>query len=109
MTNCLSAHLPYYFPSKGLLSCLGNMVPESINNLEDTGNSTPPSILVHMYLTKLLCFHSSLIMEYPDGPNIYLHKFLLGNNESFVSTVLVNHTVAGVLGGQLECQRIPLV
>lgn len=60
-----------------------------------------------MDLTKLLYFHFSLITEYPDGPNIYLQKFLSGKNESFASTVLVNHTVAGVLGGQLECQKIP--
>lgn len=97
------------FPSKGLLSCPGNMVPRSINKLQGTVNSTPPSILVHMDLTKLLYFHFSLITEYPDGVNIYLQKSLSGKNESFASTVLVNHTVAGVLGGQLECQRIPLV
>lgn len=54
-----------------------------------------------MGLPRLLCFHFSLIMEYRDGPNIYLQKFL-GNNESFASTALLSQTVAGVLGGQLE-------
>lgn len=83
------------------------MLPGSINNLQGTGNFNPTSILIHRDLTKLLCFHFSLIMEYPDGPNIYLQIFFLGKNESFASPGLVNHTVAGVLGRQLECQRIP--
>lgn len=57
---------PYNFPSKGLLSCPGNMVPESINKLEGAGNSTPPSILVHMdqqsFCTFILASLQSILM-----------------------------------------------
>lgn len=62
-----------------------------------------------MDLTKLWCFHFSCIWHCPDGPNIYLQKFWLGKNATLASTVLVTHTVAGVLCGQPEYQRIPLV
>lgn len=95
------------FPSKGLLSFPGDMLPGSINNFQATGNSNPTSILIRKDPTKLLCFHFSPIMEYPDGPNIYLQTFFLSKNESFASPGLVNRTVAGVLGKQLKCQRIP--
>lgn len=61
------------------------------------------------HLAKLLCFHFSFFVQSPDDPNIYLQKFLLGKNGTFASTVSVNHMVAGVLDGQLRCQRIPLV
>lgn len=62
-----------------------------------------------MHLAKLLHFHFRFTVQSPDDPNIYLQKFLLGQSGTFASTVSVNHTVAGVLGGQLRCQRIPLV
>lgn len=57
------------------------------------------------HLAKLLCFHFRFTVQSPDDPNIYLQKFLLGQSGMFASTVSVNHTVAGVLGGQLRCQN----
>lgn len=44
--------LPYNHLSKGLLYFPGNMLSESINNLYGTRNFIPPSIPIHMDLTK---------------------------------------------------------
>lgn len=55
--------------------------------------------------TKLLCFHFSFTWYYPDGPNIYPQKFLLGKNATFTSTVLVTHPVAGVLCGAARISK----